>query len=177
MSMSTDSTDRPLRRFSPVPELVDSDMVGTIIAVFLALAAAAFVTGCNAEGCCNDCSRNYRLDESSGLGGVFIEGGTSGGECEIGDKPYTYDRGNHWVSATIEDRSSHSAQGETYYQYRLDSVDLHSFESPPPECDDRSTFESPDSLISEEVDEESDICVRGEVVVETVCTAKGCPTT
>lgn len=173
------SPDRRFDRRGPYvapSSVLGRGTVGGALAALLVIAVGPWMAGCNSEGCCNSCTRNYRLDESSGLGGVELEGGTSGGECEIGDKPREYESGDRWVTGTIGERSTRSAGGETHYRYVLESVTLAEPESPPSGCDDIPTFDSPDELVSQPVDERTEVCVRGEVVSMTTCTQKGCPT-
>ncbi|MFB6264643.1 MAG: hypothetical protein ABEL76_13615 [Bradymonadaceae bacterium] len=142
----------------------------------LVLAVWTGSAGCNAfDGCCNDCGRNYRLLEPHEPGSLRLRGGRTGGECEIGSKPYRYPRGEHWIVGEVASRTAPTIEGEGYdYDLRVESTEPP--DQPPAACSDRRSFSTGTSMTGSDLAEGQPVCVRATIRVETSCTQKGCPT-
>lgn len=139
------------------------------LGVGLLAGLSAVAPGCENLRCCNSCGRNYYLGGDAVEGVAWIANLHEGGnECEIDGVARTFDDADYVLRARVI-AVSEVAEGWTY-QLEVDEFAPVGEEDPCGELE-RITAEE---LGAQALEADTELCVEGTVVAETICTQLAC---
>ncbi len=142
-------------------------LMATLVGFVLGMGA-----GCEELRCCNACGRNYylRAEEGQDRSIAWIANIQEGGdECEIDELPRTFEDARYTLRVTV---LAVDPDGSGAWSYQLEVVDFAAGEDTGP-CGSLGVTDAA-ALASMPIEAGTDLCVRGWVEADTLCTQKAC---